>query len=427
MADHKELTCDCAITPVPTPARVVLPVKQHIGALAQVVVKKGDVVQKGQLIAQCDGKVSANICASVSGTVIDISPQPHHSGCPVPAVVIETGEKQVWQTDLTPVSLDEVKPSEIVDIVKKAGIVGMGGAGFPTHVKLTPPRDKVIQTLIINGCECEPYLTGDYRLMVEHPKEVVFGAKALAKAVGAEQVFIGVEDNKPKAIQALQEAADDGISVIPLRTKYPQGAEKQLIYSILEREVPRGGLPMDVGVMVNNVATAYAVWQALVKGWPLVERVVTVTGEGIAKPGNYLVPLGMTVGDLIEACMGFVGDPGKIILGGPMMGTAITDLRVPITKDTTGIVVLTREQARREVVYPCIKCGRCLEVCPVYLVPTAIARFAEHDELDAAEEYGARCCIECGCCSFVCPSNRPLVHWIQVAKAKLGLIGDNAG
>jgi electron transport complex protein RnfC len=427
MADRKELTYDCAISKVPTPSRVVLPVKQHIGAPARVVVQKGDVVQKGQLIAESGGRISANVCASVSGTVVDVSLQPHCSGRDVLAVVIETGEEQGWKTDLQPMSLAEAKPDEIISIIEKAGIVGMGGAGFPTHIKLMPPREKKIDALVINGCECEPYLTADYRLMIEYPKEVIFGVRALAKALGVNQVFIGIEDNKPAALSALQEVNDGSLRIVPLKTKYPQGAEKQLIFSILKREVPTGCLPMDVGVVVNNVGTAYAVWQAIARGWPLVERVVTVSGEGVARPGNYLVPLGMSVGDLIEACLGFVGQPGKVILGGPMMGIAITDLSVPVIKGTSGIVVLNRKQARKEAVQPCIKCGRCVEVCPTFLLPSLIARFAEHDEFDSAEEYGAMNCIECGSCSFVCPAKRPLVHWIQMAKAQLSLKRQKVG
>ncbi len=297
----------------------------------------------------------------------------------------------------------------------------MGGAGFPTQVKLSPPPEKDIDTLIINGAECESYLTADYRIMLELTDEIIFGIKAVIKALGVKKAYIGIEDNKPDAYQKFRDRlADKGnIEVVSLKTKYPQGGEKQLIYSITGREVPSGGLPMDVGVVVQNVGTILAVSNAIKTGMPLIDRVVTVTGSGVKEPKNLLARIGTPFSDLIELCGGFNGDPGKVIMGGPMMGLAQKDLNVPVVKGTSGILVLTKEEAKHFEEGPCIKCARCVDMCPISLLPTRIAHFSKMEMWDEAEEYNALDCIECGCCSYICPAKIPLVQRIRIAKSEI--------
>lgn len=416
----KELSSQKAIKELAAPSQVVVPLQQHIGAPADALVKKGDEVLVGQLIAQANHPVSANVHSPVSGTVIAVEPRPHTSGRSVMAVVIENDGADNW-VDLEghpdPVQLSA---EEIRDRVTKAGIVGMGGAAFPTGVKLNPPKDKKIDYFILNGSECEPYLTADHRTMIEYPHDVILGTKLLAKACGAKHIIIGIEENKPDAIKAMKEhAGSENIEVVPLDTKYPQGGEKQLIKALTGREVPQNGLPFQVGIVVQNVGTVLAAAVACRDGKPLVSRVVTVTGAGVKEPQNFLVRLGTSFKDLIEAAGGFSSEPGKVIAGGPMMGLAQFDLDVPVVKGTSGILVFTKEDSKQFDPMPCIKCARCVDVCPAYLLPLRLEAYGMNAMWDEAAEYGAMDCIECGCCTYICPSKRYLLHWIRLAKNQI--------
>jgi len=315
-----------------------------------------------------------------------------------------------------------LKPAELVEAVKQAGVVGLGGAAFPTFAKLLPPKDKKIQTLVINGCECEPYLTTDHRTMADYPERVLLGVRIMMKCLGVGRALIGVEENKPDAIQALLAHLphDIDIQVLPLTVKYPQGAEKMLIESLLHTEVPSGGLPLDVGVVVQNVASVATIAEVFQTGLPLIERIVTVTGEGVWEPGNWIVPVGTRLGDLLEACGGLKKDAREVVLGGPMMGTAIGDLQAPVTKGVTGVVVLTARQVRSRRQFPCIRCGHCLEACPVYLNPQKLGELAlagRDEVMGAAFHLGD--CMLCGCCSYVCPSNIPLSQLCQASRQAL--------
>ncbi|MFH1361839.1 MAG: electron transport complex subunit RsxC, partial [bacterium] len=337
---------------------------------------------------------------------------------------VDTGHRT---SDLGQRTLDNVAPDEIRSAVKEAGIVGLGGAAFPTHVKLTPPAGKNIDTILINGCECEPYITADHRVMLEKAREVVLGSKLVAKACGANRVIFGVESNKKDAIKVLrdeirrnpEDGLYDGIEVIELETKYPQGGEKVLIKATLDREVPSGGLPLDVGVVVANVGTCVAISEAVFIGQPLIKRVVTVTGSGIKEPKNLLVRIGTSFKDIIDQCGGLTADAYQVIMGGPMMGVAQASLDVPIVKATSCILVLNKKEVSQEKIYPCIKCGNCIDNCPMNLVPTKLAAYAEYDKYSEFEEWGGQDCMECGSCVYVCPAKIPIVQWIKLAKLKL--------
>ncbi|WP_347877399.1 electron transport complex subunit RsxC [Caloranaerobacter azorensis] len=338
------------------------------------------------------------------------------------SVVIESdGSDEVDENVKPKGDLDSLTKEEILDIIKEAGITGLGGAGFPTHVKLSPLPDKKIDTIILNGAECEPYLTSDHRLMVETPEKVVFGLKAIMKAVGVNKGFIGIENNKPDAIEAMEKAVKDepNIEIATLITKYPQGDEKRLINAVTGREVPAGGLPMDVGVVVNNVGTAAAIADAIQTGMPLIQRIVTITGSAVREPKNLIVKIGTLFKEVIEQCGGYKGKPGKIIMGGPMMGIAQFTDEVPVIKGTSGILVLNEKEARIPEPKQCIRCGKCVDICPVNLQPLFISQFALKNMYDEAEKYHALDCIECGSCSFICPSKRPLLQSIRVAKREL--------
>jgi len=420
---HKDLTEGLPIERAKEPDVVYIPLHQHVGAPCEPLVKVGDTVKVGQKIGQSDAFVSAPVHSSVSGIVKDITFMFIPTGQKVKCVVIESdGKNELDESVKAKGKLEDLSPKEIIEIIKEAGITGMGGAGFPTHVKLSPPSDKKIDTILVNGAECEPYLTTDHRLMVEYPEKIVFGLKAIMKAVGVERGIIGVEKNKPDAILALREASknEKNIQIATLKVKYPQGDEKRLINAILGRIVPSGGLPMDVGVIVVNAATTKAVADAILEGKPLYERVTTITGHGIKQPKNLLVKIGTPLKDLIEQCGGFTEDsPGKIISGGPMMGIAQHSLDVPIIKGTGGILILTKKEARPEQVQPCIKCGKCVEVCPVNLLPLYISSYSLKKNFDKAEEYNALDCVECGSCSYICPAKRPLVESIRLAKREI--------
>jgi electron transport complex protein RnfC len=430
--EGKHLTEERAIEPGPAAKELAIPLSQHIGAPSQPTVKKGDVVQAGDRIGTCQAFVCAPVHASVAGKVKDIALQPHAVLGRSMAVVIEaesTTEPSV-PTFTRPQSFNPTAytSEQICEAVREAGIVGMGGAGFPTSVKIQPDAKVPKETLIINGCECEPYITCDYRVMLEWTDQIITGVQLVQRACGASNVLIAIEDNKPKALERMSAALarlglTAGITVVPVKTKYPQGGERQLIRAVLRKIVPTGGIPPAIGVVVSNVATVAAIADAVVSNRPLTHRVVTVTGAGIAKPGNYYVALGTPVQALIDHCGGLKEDVVKVVMGGPMMGLAIADLSTPITKTSGAVMVLTKEQTTkgrpegRQT--SCIRCGRCLQVCPENLNPTRIAHAVKNNYMDVAESYYLSACIECGCCSYVCPANIDLAGYIKTGKILL--------
>ncbi|MFW6159158.1 MAG: electron transport complex subunit RsxC [Planctomycetota bacterium] len=420
--EHKELAEDRAIEPFPAPPEVVLYLSQHIGAPARPTVEKGDAVRKGQVIGEPGGFVSAAVHASVSGTVRSIEPRPHPLGGNQPAVVIENDGKDRWaegvgvERDYSGMSAEEIR-----EAIQGAGIVGMGGATFPTHVKLSPMEGKPIGDLVINGAECEPYLTCDYRQMLEQTEAIVGGLKILMKATGAEQGWIAVEANKPDAFNKLADAtADDpNITVELLQVKYPQGAEHEITVALLGREIPSGGLPLDIGVVCQNTGTTVAVYEALRFNKPLVERVLTVSGDGIEEPANYRVPVGTPVQAIVEAA-GLRDGVNKLVLGGPMMGLAQYTADVAVTKGTSGILALVDADAYDW--RACIRCGRCVEVCPWQLVPSTLSIICEAKDIDAIRSSDIMDCKECGSCTYVCPSRRPIVQLVKYGKGELARI-----
>jgi Na+-translocating ferredoxin:NAD+ oxidoreductase subunit C len=417
-AHRKEATERKQIEDAPLPELIVLPLQQHAGVICRALVKAGDTVKAGQKIADTDSPVAAPIHSPVSGAVKAVEERPHHSGLKLPSVVIVPDGSQ---EQVEPAGPPTARPTaeDIRRLVREAGIVGLGGAGFPTQIKLTPPVGLKIDSVIINGSECEPYLTVDHRLMVEEPERVIDGLKLLMEAVGAERGFIGIEENKPDALRIMGEAAaGDGIETVALEAKYPQGSEKQLIKSVLDREVASGALPSSVGALVQNVQTAIAVALAVREGRPLTKRVVTVTGA-VSEPRNLRVLIGTPVKDLIELCGGLEPDVAKIVMGGPMMGVALSSLEVPVVKGTSGIVALSTAQAEAAESQPCIKCARCIEACPMGLLPNRLGNLAEAGIWEEVEAESALDCLECGACAYVCPAKRPLVQYIRLAKYHL--------
>lgn len=418
---HKESTAALPIKHALVPQTLVLPVSQHIGIPGEPLVKVGDRVLKGQKIADAAGLVTAPIHASVSGSVLAIEERSNAQGKSTLAIVIENdGQEELAAPIADGKGIDELSPNEIVDIVRAAGIVGLGGAGFPTHVKLMPPPGSKPELVILNGAECEPYLSADHRIMVEKPEAVVYGLRLLMKAIGVARGSICVEANKPDAIAALRAAVAPyaGLDVIPLKVKYPQGLELLMIKAVTGKEVPSGKLPIDIGVIVNNVSTAAAVAEAVQTGRPLTERVVTVAGSQIEHPQNLMVRLGTSFEDLLAEC-GLRGQPGKIIQGGPMMGTTVSDLSTPVTKVVSGILAISEAEALPLEPTPCIRCGRCVDTCVMRLQPLFLSEFAEHGMIDQAEAYHVLDCRECGCCSFICPARRPLLQNIRLAKSAI--------
>jgi electron transport complex protein RnfC len=420
--ERKELTERHEIVVLPPPSRVVIPLLQHTGAAAKPIVEKGQEVLVGQVLGEPTGYVSVPSHASISGKVVAIEPMPHPFGRLVDSVIIESDGQDKWLEGIggeNPV--DNLSPDEIKNRIRDGGLAGMGGAAFPTHVKLNPPKEKPIDTAILNGAECEPFLTSDHRLMLENTEDIIRGFQLIIKVLGAKRGLIGIEDNKPDAAKKIAEAVKDfpDIKVFTLHVKYPQGAEKQLIWALTKREVPSGGLPMDVGCVVQNVGTAKAVWDAVARRKPLIDRVVTVTGPGVRQPGNFLARIGAPFSQLIDAAGGLVNG-GKVIMGGPMMGLAQPSLDLPVIKGTSGLLVFDHTFSKIPEPRPCILCGRCVDVCPMRLVPTRIATFVEYNNLKQAERLGALDCMECGSCTYVCPSNRNLVHWIKFGK--LGIL-----
>lgn len=424
---ENKITAGKAIEALPIPDTVFIPLSQHLGVPATPVVQKGDQVKAGQLIARGEAFISAHVHASVSGKVWKVDDITDTSGYRRKCIVIQTeGDDWAEEIDKGPDLLPDcsLEASAIIEKVKAAGVVGLGGAAFPSHVKLMVPKGKKAEVLILNGVECEPYLTADHRLMLEKGKEILVGLGIQMKALGVERAIIGIENNKPDAIAQLRDLSDSmkGIEVMPLEVKYPQGAEKQLIKAAINREVPSGKLPIEVGCVVHNVGTAFAVYEAVQKNKPLFERVVTLTGAALHRPGNYLVRLGTPVAALIEAAGGLPEDAAKLVNGGPMMGKALNDMSVPVTKGTSGILLLRAGETLRKPELNCIRCARCLNICPMGLEPYLLAALADHHRYEECESERIMDCMECGSCLYICPSGRPLLDQIRVGKAQLGRI-----
>ena len=422
---EKKLSADRPIMPVLPSGQVAILLGQHIGAPAKPLVSKGDRVKVGTKIAEPVGVVSAAIHSSVSGCVNKIDAVIDASGYPKPAVFIDV-EGDDWEEGIdrsdTLVKECNLTADEIVGKIADAGIVGMGGACFPTHVKLCPPSTCRPECLIVNGVECEPFLTADHQLMLEHAEEIMVGVFILMKAIRVNKAFVGIENNKPDAIRLMKKvaAAYAGIEIVPLQMKYPQGGEKQLIEAIMGRQVPAGALPVSVGAVVQNVSTVFAVYQAVQKNKPLFERIVTVTGDGLSNPSNLCVRMGTPVRQLVETCGGLPEDTCKVICGGPMMGKALVNLDVPVSKGTSGILLMGGQEARRSAVQPCIRCAKCVAVCPMGLEPYLLATVSAHGDFERAENENILSCIECGSCQFTCPSHRPILDYVRLGKAKVG-------
>ncbi len=418
--DHKHYSAAAPIAKQPLPARVVIPLSQHIGAPSVPVVKVGDEVKTGQLIAEPGGFVSIPQHASISGKVTRIDCFPHPAGATCTAIEISGDGADTWVDLADDVDFLALDPQELKQRVADAGICGMGGAGFPTSVKLSPPADKPIDTVILNGVECEPYLTSDYRLMLEKAPQIVSGLKILLRILGAKQGCIGIEANKPEAIALLGKltASEPDITVVPLKLQYPQGAEKQLIYAATRRKVPAGGLPMAVGVVVQNVGTAFAVYEAARYRKPLVERVIAVTGGIVREPKNLLARIGTPLSELVDFCGGTTAETGKIISGGPMMGFALPSLEAPVAKGSSGLVLFSRAEAKGLEEHNCLRCARCVDVCPMNLLPSLIAQAVKAGDLDLALQCGLEDCMKCGSCAYVCPAHIRLVQWIDTGKIR---------
>ncbi|NCA85000.1 MAG: electron transport complex subunit RsxC [Clostridia bacterium] len=416
-----------AILTLPLPKTITVPVSQHLGSPAAVLVKRGDLVKTGQLLAKATGFISANIHSPATGKVAKIDVVMDQSGYKRTSVIIETTDDE-WMEDIDTSSdlLREVTLSkkEIIDRIHNMGVVGLGGATFPVYVKMMVPEGKKAELLLINGVECEPYLTSDHRLMIERSDELMVGITILMRALVVEKAIIGIENNKPDAIEKLSALCQKypGISVQALKVKYPQGGEKQLIKAVTGREVPSGKLPIEVGCVVDNVGTAVALYEAVQKNKPLIERIVTITGKAAKRPGNYLVRMGTPIRALIEAAGGLPENLGKVVGGGPMMGKALMDVEAPIVKGSSGVLLMTDEEAHRVAVRNCIRCARCTTVCPMGLEPYLLAQLVTHENWDKAEDNRIMDCIECGSCHYTCPSGRPLLDYIRLGKTKVGTI-----
>ena len=421
--ENKNFSEHKSIELMPLPEIVIIPLQQHIGAPSEPIVQVKDHVKIGDKLSESRGFVSVPSHASISGTVKKIEPCAHPLGVDVVSVVIESdGGGQISDTIGDDPNYNDLSADEIKERIKNAGIAGMGGATFPTHVKLSPPPQKKIDTFILNGAECEPYLTADHQLMLEQPKDILMGMNLMMKCLDCNVGYVGIENNKPDAIRLMQKTVNElgfDFQVVGFEVKYPQGAEKQLIKSCVNREVPRGGLPMDVGCLVQNVGTAKAVFEAVTKSKPLIERVVSVTGAGIKKSKNVLVPIGTRFADVIEFCGGLNDGVGKIINGGPMMGIAQYTLDAPVIKGTSGILCLSEKESKIPEELPCIGCARCVDACPMGLMPNMLGTYVEYERIDEAEKAGILDCIECGSCSYICPAKRRLVQWIKYGKLEV--------
>jgi len=419
---ERKLTAASAVRELPLPALLRVPLAMHLGAPAKAVVKPGDTVAFGQRVAVAGGGVSAHVHAPAAGKIAAVEPIAMHTGRVAEAVVIETAPSE--KTPLSaPLDWRSAEPAELLARIADAGVVGMGGAGFPTHIKLAPPPGKTIDTLILNGAECEPWLTCDHRVMIERAADVWEGCRIVRKILGAKKLFVAIEDNKPDAIAAMRAALEaspePGAQIAVLPTGYPQGAEKQQILALTGRVVPAGGLPLDVGCVVDNVASTLAVFDAVVRGLPLTHRVITVSGDAIATPANLLVPNGAFFSDLIAFCGGASGNLCKLICGGPMMGFAQPDDSAPTTKTTSGLLLFSNARAHCFTSLPCISCGRCVDACPMRLMPSELSLCIEADDIRGAETHHVLDCYECGACAYVCPARRPLVQHIRRAKAAI--------
>jgi len=420
--EHKDLTQSRQIERIAFPDYVYLPLSQHIGGPSKPVVNAGDKVYRGQLIAEASGFVSVPLHASVTGQVAGIRKHHHPNGSLSDAIVIEVDHKSPQTLfDERPIDWEHLSAGALLEHIRQGGFVGLGGAAFPTHVKLSIPEGKRARWLLINGCECEPYLTSDHRIMLEWADSIFLGIRVLAKILGTEKAFIAVENNKWDAIKVLADKVppDLACELIPLETKYPQGAEKMLITAVLDREVPSGKLPIDVHVVVQNVGTMAGIGDLFAMGQPLIERVVTVTGPGIQRPTTLLAPVGMRLSDILDYCGGLTADAREVLYGGPMMGTPQQFLDAPILKGTSGVVCLTESQIRARKEYPCIRCSACLDACPVFLNPSMLGSLARAALYDQMLDYNIMDCMECGSCSYVCPSNIPLVQRFRVSKGLL--------
>ena len=423
--DNKQYSAHKPITEVALPKKAIIPLSQHIGAPAKPIVQKGDKVLVGQLIAEAGGFVSANIHSPVSGTVTKIDATKDAWGMPMQAIFIDVeGDEWLPEIDRTDTinTVCKLEAKEIIEKIKQAGIVGLGGACFPTHVKLMPPPGKTAQVLVVNGVECEPYLTCDHQLMLEHGEEIMIGIQILMKALNINKAVIGIEKNKPDAIEYMTKLASHtlGVSVEPLNLRYPQGGEKQLIDACIRRQVPSGALPIEVGAVVDNVATIYAVYEAVQKNKPLISRVMTVTGKEVKNPGNYLVRFGTPLADVLEVAGGVPETTGKIIGGGPMMGRAMSNIDMPSNKRMSGALLMPIGESYRPEPENCIRCGKCVQACPMGLEPYLLSKLAEFERWDEMEKHDIMDCIDCGCCQFTCPSNRPLLDYVRMGKATVG-------
>lgn len=430
--EENKLSSESATQIAGLPRQAVFPLSQHIGAPAKPVVKKGDKVKVGTLLAEAGGFVSAPIYSSVSGTVVKIDEAVDATGYRKPSIVVKVEgdewEEYIDRTDKleTLEAHPELTSEEIIERIKKAGVTGMGGAGFPTFIKLCPPPTAKAECVILNGVECEPYITSDYRLMMEHADEILVGLELLMKAVKVAKGYIGIEENKPKAIKLFEEktAGRNDVEIVPLAQKYPQGGEKQLVDAVIRRQVPAPpAIPVNVGAVVQNVGTAFAVYQAVMKNKPLFERYTTVTGKKLAKPGNFLVRMGTPMIDLINECGGMPAGDNKLLAGGPMMGKALTSVEVPICKGTNSVTILSGDDARRKPVQPCIRCAKCVSVCPMGLEPYLLATAGALHDWEKVEAAGVTSCIECGSCQFTCPAHRPMLDNIRLGKSTvMGMI-----
>lgn len=430
--EENKLSAEVATRVAELPAQAIFPLSQHIGAPAKPVVQKGDKVKVGTLLAEAGGFVSAPIYSSVSGTVFKIDNAIDATGYRKPVIIIKV-EGDEWEESIdrsekleTVAAHPELTPEEIVERIKAAGVTGMGGAGFPTFIKLCPPPTAKAECVIINGVECEPYITADYRLMVEHSEEILEGLRLLMKAAKVEKGYIGIEDNKPQAIEIFERltASDSQIDVVPLAKKYPQGGEKQLVDAVIGRQVPAPpAIPVNVGAIVQNVGTAFAVYQAVMKHKPLFERYTTVTGKQLKNPANFLVRMGTPFQQLVDVCGGLPEGDNKVLAGGPMMGKAVVSLEVPVCKGTNSITILTDDDAKRKKAQPCIRCAKCVEACPMGLEPYLLATLAVAENYEQLEAEDITSCISCGSCQFTCPAHRPLLDNIVIGKGKvMGII-----
>ncbi len=418
--EAKELSEHKAFETMPNPSQAIIPLSQHIGKPARVLVKKADEVKAGEKIADQDGFISSPVFSTITGKVLKVADAPNISGVPKKSIIINPAEGDE-EVKFEKLDFNSVTPDQIRERVKEAGIVGQGGAAFPTFVKLTPPEGVNIEYVILNGCECEPYLTRDYRFMIEYPEKVIGGLKLMMKALNVKKGMIGIENNKPDAIKKLQELTenDSEIEIVALQTKYPQGAEKMLIVAATGREVAPGKLPLDAGCVIQNIGTAVQVYEAIVDGKPALYAALTVTGKGIKESKNLFVKIGTPIKDVIEFCGGLTDDCAKVVIGGPMMGAAQYKFDAPVMKATSGILCLTKEEINGKELTNCVKCGKCVDVCPLNLLPTKLARLSQLGRFEDAEELGITVCMECGSCTYTCPANIPLVQWIRVGKSEV--------